>query len=256
MAAFPASASLTRSALLRLGGARTRLAAAAGALFTVPILLFAGRFVGDIPQASLAGVLFATAWRMVDRDAMRRLWRASPETRLLLLLTLVATLVLPLEWAILLGCGTGLVIHLANTSAPRLSLLRPEGGRLVPVEAGESPEAVVVEVSGNLHYAAVPPFLTEAERLVPPSARRVVLDLSHAHEIRFTALRAFEALAAEIEAEGGTLCLAGADEDVVALVSRSGSLLRVVPAEVEPGLSVRRCLDAMEGGPAPAAPHS
>jgi SulP family sulfate permease len=42
-ASFPASASFTRSALLRLGGARTRLAAAAGALFTVPILLFAGR---------------------------------------------------------------------------------------------------------------------------------------------------------------------------------------------------------------------
>jgi SulP family sulfate permease len=252
-AAFPASASLTRSALLRLGGARTRLAAAAGALFTVPILLFAGRFVGDVPQASLAGVLFATAWRMIDREAMRRLWRASPETRLLLMLTLVATLVLPLEWAILLGCGTGLVIHLANTSAPRLCLLRPEGGRLVPVGAGESLEAVVVEVSGNLHYAAVPPFVTEVERLVPSSARRVVLDLSHAHEIRFSALRAFEQLAAEAEAVGAAFCLAGADQDVQALVKRSGSTLRVVPAEAEPGLSVRRCLESM---PAAEVAHS
>jgi SulP family sulfate permease len=181
---------------------------------------------------------------------MRRLWRASPETRLLLALTFLATLLLPLEWAILIGCGTGLVIHLANTAAPRLRLLRPENGRLVPVAAGESPDTVVLEVSGDLHYAAVPPFVTEAEALLPAAARRVVLDLSHAHEIRFTALRAFEALAAEIEAEGGTLCLAGADKDVVALVTRSGSLLRVVPAEAEPGLSVRRCLDAM------AAPHS
>jgi SulP family sulfate permease len=247
-AAFPASASLTRSALLRVGGARTRLAAAAGALFTVPILLFSGRLVGDVPLASLAGVLLATAWRMVDRDAMRRLWRASPETRLLLLLTLVATLALPLEWAILLGCGTGLVIHLANTSAPRLRLLRPEAGRLVPVGAGESPASVVVEVSGDLHYAAVPPFLTEVERLVPPSARQVVLDLSHAHEIRFSALRAFEQLAEETGREGGVLCLAGADEDVQALVARSGSALLVVAAEAEPGLSVRRCLESLSAG--------
>lgn len=255
-ASFPASASLTRSALLRLGGARTRLAAAAGALFTVPILLFGGRLVGEIPQASLAGVLFVIAFRMIDRTAMRRLWRASHETRLLLVLTFLATLLLPLEWAILLGCGTGLVIHLANTAAPRLRLLRPDNGRLVPVNAGESPDTVVLEVSGDLHYAAVPPFVSEAEALLPAGVRRVVLDLSHAHEIRFTALRAFEGLAAEIEAEGGTLCLAGADEDVVALVMRSGSLLRVVPAEVEPGLSVRRCLDAMASGPAPKAPHS
>ena len=245
-ASFPASASLTRSALLRLGGARTRLAAGAGALFTLPILLFAGRFVGYIPQACLAGVLFATAWRMLDRDAMRRLWRASAETRLLLLLTLVGTLVLPLEWAVLLGSGTGLVIHLANTSAPRLRLLRPADGRLVPVAPAESPQAVVLEVSGNLHYAAVPPFVAEAERLLPPGTRFVVVDLSHAHEIRFSALRALEQLAEETERDGGVLWLAGVDADTQALVARSGSTLRAMPAEAEPGLSVRRCLETAE----------
>jgi sulfate permease, SulP family len=243
-AGFPASASLTRSALLRTGGALTRLAPAAAALFTLPILLFAGRFVGDIPEACLAGVLFATAWRMIDRDAMRRLWRASAETRLLLLLTLVATLVLPLEWAVLIGSGTGLVIHLANTSAPRLRLLRPADGRLVPVAPGESPLAVVLEVSGNLHYAAVPPFVSEAERLVPPAARLVVVDLSHAHEIRFSALRAFEQLADETARDGGVLWLAGVDAVTQTLIARSGSTLRVMPAEAEPGLSVRRCLEA------------
>ncbi len=255
-ASFPASASLTRSALLRLGGARTRLAAAAGALFTVPILLSAGSLVGEIPQASLAGVLFVIAFHMIDRAAMRRLWRASHETRLLLVVTFLATLLLPLEWAILLGCGTGLVIHLANTAAPRLRLLRPQDGRLVPVAAGESPDTVVLEVSGDLHYAAVPPLVSEAEALLSPSLRRVVLDLSHAHEIRFTALRAFEALAVEVEAAGGRLWLAGASQDVQALVTRSGSPLRVVPAEVEPGLSVRRCLDAMAAEPAPGGAHS
>jgi SulP family sulfate permease len=247
-AGFPASASLTRSALLRMGGARTRLAAGAAALLTLPMLLFAGRFVGDVPQACLAGVLFATAFRMVDRNAMLRLWRASAETRLLLLLTLLATLVLPLEWAILLGSGTGLVIHLANTSSPRLRLLRLADRRLVPIAPGESPREVVLEVSGNLHYAAVPPFVSEAERLIPPAARVVVIDLSHAQEIRFTALRAFEQLAEEVESDGGRLWLAGVSPETQALVTRSGSALRVVPAEDEPGLSVRRALEAAAAG--------
>ena len=204
-ASFPASASLTRSALLRLGGARTRLAAAAGALFTVPVLLFAGGLVGEIPQASLAGVLFVIAFRMIDRTAMRRLWRASPRDPAAARRSPSwRRSLLPLEWAVLLGSGTGLVIHLANTAAPRLRLLRPEGGRLVPVAAGEAPDTVVLEVSGDLHYAAVPPFVTEAEARLRPGVRRVIVDLSHAHEIRFTALRAFEALAAEVEAAGGS----------------------------------------------------
>jgi sulfate permease, SulP family len=243
--AIPASASLTRSALLRQAGARTRRAALATAVFTLPILLFAGGLVGSIPEACLAGVLFAIAERMIDRAAMRRLWRATHETRLLLVVTFVSTLVLPLEWAILLGSGTGLVLHLARTSAPRLRLLRPEGERLVPVAAAEEPPSVVVEVSGDLHYAAVPPFLAEVERLLPPSARSVVLDLSHAHQIRFAALLAFEDLAAQVGARGGVLCLAGVDPATQTLVSRSGSALRAVAAEVEPGLSVRRCLASM-----------
>ena len=243
-AAFPASASLTRSALLRLGGARTRFAAAAGALLTLPILLFAGRFVGEIPQACLAGVLIAIAWRMIDRTAMRRLWNASAETRLLLMVTVLATLVLPLEWAILIGSGTGLVIHLANTSAPRLRLLRPEGERLVPAGEGDAPDVVVLEVSGDLHYAAVPPFVTEVERLIPASSRRVVVDLSHAHEIRFTALRALEQLAEEAAHDGAAFVLAGVDEDVRSLIERSGSPLAWVRAEAEPGLSVRRALSS------------
>ena len=138
-ASFPASASLTRSALAAPRGrphaprrrGRRPLHRADPALRRAPR--------GRDPQASLAGVLFVTAFHMIDRAAMRRLWRASHETRLLLVVTLLATLLLPLEWAILLGCGTGLVIHLANTAAPRLRLLRPEAGRLVPVAAGEAP---------------------------------------------------------------------------------------------------------------------
>jgi len=154
--------------------------------------------------------------------------------------------VLPLEWAILLGSGTGLVIYLAKTSAPRLRLLRPEGARLVPVTPADAPQAVVLEVSGNLHYAAVPPFVSEAERLIPDMARAVLLDLSHAHEIRFSALRAFEQLADEAAHDGAAFVLAGVDDDVRALVERSGSPLRIEAAEAEPGLSVRRALAALE----------
>jgi SulP family sulfate permease len=247
---FPSSASFTRSALLRLSGARTRMAAVLSALLVVPVLVFGSQLIGAIPQAVLAGVLLAVAWGMVDKTAVRRLWLASPETRLLLALTFVATLVLPLEWAILLGSGTGLVLHLAHTSAPRLLLLRPEGPqsrRLVPTSASERPKCVVVEVSGDLHYAAVPPFLKEVERLIPRSAVCIVLDLSHAHAIRYTALRAFERLAELAHYSGATFTLAGVDEEVEALLRRCESPLPFERARDEPGLSVWRALEAGHG---------
>jgi len=244
--AFPASASLGRSALLRLGGARTRIAPASAAIMTALILLAGGSLAGWIPQASLAGVLLVIAARMIDWHGMRRLWNASPETRLLLVETLAATLLLPLQWAILLGTVTALVIHIANTSAPRLRVLRRDGEGLVPVGPGDKPELIVIEVSGNLHYTAVAPFMDEAERIVPPAARAVVIDLSHAHEIRFAALRALERLAEEMAHDGAVLWLAGVDPDTARLLERSRSPLPWVAEEPVPGLSVRRCIERLE----------
>jgi sulfate permease, SulP family len=243
-ACFPASVSLTRSSLLPLGGARTHWAAACGAALIVPILLFAGRWVGTIPQASLAGILWFVSFRMIDLGAVRRLWRASPETRLLFAATLVSTLLLPLEWAILLGAGLGLTIHLARTSAPRIRLLRPSEGRLVPIARAEALATVVVEVSGNLYYAAVPAFVSEVERRLPASAKVVVVDLSHAHQPRYSALTALEELEAQVASRGGRLLLAGVDPEFHGLLERSGSRLPATPAAPEPGLSVRRCLDS------------
>lgn len=233
--AFPASASLGRSALLRLGGARTRLAAASAALISGVILVAGGSLTGWIPQSSLAGVLIVIAARMIDWRGIRRLWNASNETRLLLVETLAATLLLPLQWAILLGTGTALIIHIANTSAPRLRILRP-------LAAGDARDVIVIEVSGNLHYAAVAPFVEEVETLIPPAARVVIFDLAHAHEIRFAALRALEQLDAEMKHDGGELWLAGVDEDTAELLKRSGSTLRWMPEGARPGESVEQCL--------------
>lgn len=246
--AFPASASLGRSALLKMGGARTRLAAASAAIVSGLVLLAGGSVVGWIPQASLAGVLFVIAARMIDWHAMKRMWRASGETRLLLAQTLAATLLLPLQWAILLGTGTALIIHIANTSAPRLRIFRPSGETLQPSSGEEESDVLVVEVSGNLHYAAVAPFMENIERIVPRRAGILVLDLSHAREIRFAALRAFEQLADEIANGGGKLWLAGVDDDVARLLERSGSTLPWVHDLPMPGESVRQCVARARAG--------
>ncbi|HXV61719.1 MAG TPA: SulP family inorganic anion transporter [Vicinamibacteria bacterium] len=246
--AFPASASLTRSALLQFVGARTRLAAASAAIFVLPILLIAAPSVAYIPQAALAGVLFVTAFGMIDRVAMSRMWRASAATRSLLVVTLTSTLVLPLEWAILLGAGLGLVIHLARTSIPRVRLLTADGPkeRIRPIGPEDEPAVVIVEVSGDLHYAAAEPFLAEVEHKLPSSARVVIMDLSHAHEMRFTALLTLERFASDLERRDVRLHLAGVPKDVYDMLRATGSRLRAVPAEAEPYLSVRKCLALQE----------
>ena len=235
--AFPASASLTRSALLRFAHPHSRVGAALAALLTLPILLFGSRLISYIPQAALAGVLFITAATMVKQPTLGRMWRASAASRFLLTLTVVSTLVLPLAWAVFVGALAGLVIHVARTSAPRVRALTFKDDRLVAVAPDENPTVVVLEISGAVHYAAADPLVEEVERQVPASARLVIVDLSHAHELRFTGLRALEWWAADLARRGIQLRLAGVTSEVRDLLEATHSHLAYTRWDPEPGRS-------------------
>lgn len=253
--AFPASASLTRSALLRLGGARTRLAAGSAAVMVVPILFFAGEAVGYIPQASLAGVLLVTAAGMLNRRRLARIWRVSRASRTLMLTTFFGTLVLPLEVAILLGSGLALIIHLGGSGDPRIRWLVRVDGELVPYDGpgrdGGAAEgcAVVAEVSGTLYYAAVPALLERLEQERPPEADRLVVDLSHAHQLRFAALEGFEIYANRLAEVGVELNLAGVSARFARIVEEAKSPLTYWPAHPTPGRSAKEALDRATGTP-------
>lgn len=235
--AFPASASLTRSALLRMGDPQSRAAAAFAALLSLPILIYGSRLITYIPQAALAGVLFITAASMVRQPAFGRMWRSSASSRLLLLATAVSTLVLPLTWAVFVGAGLGLLMHLARTSTPRVRALTFKDDRLVPIGPTENPSVVVLEISGVLYYAAVEPLLEQVERSLPPAARLVIIDLSHAHELRFTGIRALEWCGVELERRGIRMRLAGVTPEVRDILQGSGSHLPYTIWDPEPGRS-------------------
>jgi SulP family sulfate permease len=237
--AMPASASLSRSALLQQSGASTRLAPASAALVTAALLWVASRFLAFIPDACLAGILLSTGVGMINLRRVRRMWRASPVTRGLLLVTFGSTLVLPLVWAVFLGAGLGLAEHVVETAHPRLLVLRWEGDRLVPLRARDTTDTVVLEVSGNLYYAAVPRLYEAIEAEIPREAR-LVIDLSHAHGLRYAALLALERVQRERIARGSTVQIAGVAADFLGLLERTGSplLATAVPFDPRPGRAV------------------
>jgi anti-anti-sigma regulatory factor len=101
---------------------------------------------------------------------------------------------------------------------------------------------LVLEISGDCHFAASGLLLERVESSVPPGARDVVLDLSHAHALRFAALLAFEKLSRDLKARGARLWLAGVDPDFAKLLSKTGSHLPAEPYVAEPSRSVRSVL--------------
>ncbi|MBC7795098.1 MAG: SulP family inorganic anion transporter, partial [Clostridia bacterium] len=244
VSALPASASVTRSALLKQTPNTTRAAPMITAIATLP-LVFAAPLLGRIPQATIAGVLFATAYQTIDRHKIQRIWQASQKGRLAFVITLGSALFFRLEWAIVFGTAFSLILYLADSARPRLRLYVPgQGERLLPYVRGEQAEVIVIEVSGELHFAAAQAFLAQVYELMPKHVSHAVLDLTHAHAMRFTALVAFEELAADLKKYGAQLHIAGVGDEFVDVLRKSKSTLRVTPASDEPGRSVQDALSA------------
>jgi SulP family sulfate permease len=110
---MPCSGSFNRSGVNVEAGARTPLAAASAAVFLVFILAAVAPLAKHLPLAVVAGLLFIVAWGLIDAAEMRRLWQEEPLERVPLVVTLLGTLALSLEWAILLGITSALLVRRA-----------------------------------------------------------------------------------------------------------------------------------------------
>ena len=106
---YPASGSFNRSGVNVAAGAITPFSAIMASVFLVSILFFVAPLARFLPLAAVAAILFLVAWNLIDRREIRYLLSDKFE-RITLLATFVATLVMPLEWAILLGVGVSLVV--------------------------------------------------------------------------------------------------------------------------------------------------
>lgn len=100
---IPATAAIARTAVNVRSGARSRLAALTHAGVILLVVLALGPVVAQIPLAALAGVLLATAVRMVEVSSLRALLRTTRSDALVLAATAAATVLLDLATAVVLG---------------------------------------------------------------------------------------------------------------------------------------------------------
>ena len=107
--ALPASGSFNRSGVNLEAGARTPLAAVFAAVLLILILFFVAPWARWLPLAVIAGLLLVVAWGLIDGREIARLWREEPIERVPLAVTLLGTVTLSLEWAILLGITSALI---------------------------------------------------------------------------------------------------------------------------------------------------
>jgi sulfate permease, SulP family len=170
--------SLNRSAPHIEAGARTPLSAVMAAGLVLVLVGWAGSVLAWVPMAAIDAVLLLVAWSLVDAGQWRELWRVDRRELGVAAGTFAATLVLPLEVAVLAGVAASLVLYLQRTAHPALRsmgfAMPPKAGaerRFVVLEPGapECPQLKLLRMEGPVWYGAEAHVAEALRQLREPS---------------------------------------------------------------------------------------
>ncbi|WP_211168990.1 SulP family inorganic anion transporter [Aromatoleum toluvorans] len=154
--------SLNRSMPNYEAGARTPLAAVFSSVLLLLVLVGASAdLLAGIPMAAIAALLLYVAWTLINIPKIRETVRFSRQEAVCLGATWMATLLIPIEFAVLIGVGLSLVFYLYQTSRPVMRVLVPHGParHFTPIEdiadpVGECPQLKLVRMEGDVYFGA------------------------------------------------------------------------------------------------------
>jgi SulP family sulfate permease len=155
---YTCSGSFTRTAVNYEARARSPLASAFSGLWVLAAVLLFAPLTAYLPRSALAGVLLVTAYGMVDRREMRRIWHASFGDSVIMVATLLATLLLPLQFAVLAGMIVSFARYIVRTSMPAVYPVVPDENFrhfVLQEEQPACPQLGVITIGGSLYFGAV-----------------------------------------------------------------------------------------------------
>ena len=251
---LPAGGSISGTVLILGAGARSRWTNILSGAFVALIVLVAAPLAERVPMPALAALLIVAGFQGLRIESALSIWKTSKASSAAMVLTFLATLVLPLHFAVLLGVAFSIVLYVARASSEIAisQLVLVPGG--MPVEQPTpkklpSNQLTVLYVQGNLFFAAA----KSAEKALPEvegTERAVVaLLLRGKAEISSTFIAVLRRYAEALQARGGRLMLVGVEPGAGEQLARSGVLKvigedNVFPVAEQLGLAMNRAAAA------------
>lgn len=227
---LPCSASLTRSVLNFNSGAATRFSGVYCGLLCLAITFVLANFplISCIPHSVLAALVLANAVSLYDRKLLRICFRSTPGDAAVLLITFVASLLLPLHVAIFVGVIISVSLFLRKAAKPELvEYTFDQEGTLLQLndKAERLPQISIVHVEGDLFFGAADLFRKQVSRIAEdPTLAVVVLRMRNARNLDATSVCALEELIKFTREKGRHIIISGASREVFRILKKSGVL--------------------------------
>lgn len=121
--AYPSTSSFSRSAINQESGATTGMSSLISVAMVLITLLFLTPLFYHLPKTILASIIIVAVFGLVNIKEAAFLWKANNLDFWLLLATFLSTLLMGIEYGIMIGVGLSLIILIYRTSRPYVTEL-------------------------------------------------------------------------------------------------------------------------------------
>lgn len=177
---MPVGGSMSASSLVIAAGAKSRLALLfAGAVMAIVVLAFGG-LVNYVAMPALAALLIVVGFGTVKPAQLMSVAKTGTVQLTVMSITLVLTMVIPLQYAVLVGVGIAIILHVVKQSmrltTKQLVIDAERGVREIdPPDVVGPREVIVLQPYGSVFFATAVTLEQQMPAVTPESRRSVVI---------------------------------------------------------------------------------
>jgi sulfate permease, SulP family len=216
---MPVGGSMSATSLARSAGAQSRQALLIAAVVMAVVVVTLGDVVGRIAMPALAGLLILIGVRTVKPADLFSVWRVGSVQATVMVVTFVLTMLIPLQYAVVVGVGLSVVLYVVRQSNQVTVMERRfEGEHAREIDApAEVPggEVLVLQPYGSLFFASASVFEAALPAVTDTSRGAVVIiRLRGRSDLGTTFMDVVRRYALALQAVGSRLVIVSANERI------------------------------------------
>ncbi len=226
---LPAGGSVSGTVLVMGAGARSRWGNIFVGLFVALIVLLAGPLVERVPMPALAALLIVAGIQGLRLEQAAVVWQAGRISKVSMIVTFVAILLVPLQFAVLFGVALSILLNTvrqSNKVTVTQWVLQPQGFPLeqTPPRQLPSHRLTLLHVYGSLSFAAARNLEEMLPEVGDATHAVVAINLRGKSDIGSTFVTVLQRYAQALARRNSQLMLVGLDPAVRAQLAKTGVL--------------------------------
>lgn len=234
---MPIGGAVGSTALNISAGAKSRWANIFSGLIVVLAVLLFSRAVSVVAMPAMAGLLIVAGFQSIKSERIQDIWATGWAPRIVMGVTLLLTLIIPLQQAVFFGVLLSILVHFFVTSSHEVRMtmltLNADGTVAEGAAPAELPGNAVtlLEVFGDMAVAGAEtleaklPAVKQTERAV------VILRLRAQDSVGSSFIAVVERYSQQLKARGGKLMLVGVHPKIKGQLDRTKTTSEILGAE-------------------------